>query len=211
MKRLLLLSLLAAVSYLAAGQELSDSFSHVYDACVSLRTSAGSGSTAQMREANTRLKSAHAGHFGVLGQISGEKVSLDGHFIFDHEFVDSLLVNRAVYSFAQKYQDRAVRRGASTSGKVFMKNCCVKASGTAEFKFKAQKKQELAIVTEPGGMVNLKVYDSRNGIWHNEDEDLNTGKPYHVRVFDIPGGLADIIVDVVNKTDRDISFVLISN
>lgn len=212
MKKILLAILVMALSaFMSSGQELSDNVRAVYDACVSLRTAAGSGSTSQMREANTVLKSVRTGYFGTLRQVSGEKVSLDGHFIFDYEFVDSLLVNRKVYAFAQKYANRSARRGTSTSGVVQMKTCCVKADGRVTFKFWANERQEVALVTEPGGMVNMKVYDSRNDLWHNDDEDTNTGKPFHVRTFDIPDGLTEIIVEVVNKTSDDVSFVIICN
>ena len=211
MKRVLPIILLFLSAFIAVGQNLSGDLKSVYDACVALRTAAGSGSTSQMREANTLLKNVRTGHFGTLRMISGETVSMDGHFIFDHEFVDSLLVNRKVYSFAQKYLDRTARRGSSTSGTVFMKTCCVKADAVVKFKFRAQDRQELALVTEPGGMVNMKVYDSRNDLWHNDDENLNTGKPHHARVFDIPGGMSEIVVEVINKTDNDLSFVVISN
>ena len=212
MKKIILSIVLLSLSVLMTeGQELSGNVKSVYDACVALRTAAGSGSTSQMREANMLLKDVRTGHFGTLRLISGETVSMDGHFVFDHEFVDSLLVNRKVYSFAQKYLDRTARRGSSTSGTVFMKTCCVKADAGVKFKFRAQERQELALVTEPGGMVNMKVYDSRNDLWHNDDEGLNTGKPYHVRAFDIPGGLSEIVVEVTNKTDKDLSFVVISN
>lgn len=196
---------------MAIGQELTGDVKLVYDACVALRTAAGSGSTSQMREANTILKNARAKHFSTFRQISGDIVSMNDHFVFDHEFVDSLLVNRKVYSFAQKYIDRTARRGTSSSGTVFTKTCCVKADATVKYKFRANERQELAFVTEPGGMVNVKVYDSRNDLWHNDDDGLNTGKPYHVRAFDIPGGMSEIEVEVINKTDKDISFVVISN
>lgn len=212
MRRILSSVILITLSaFIASSQDLSGNVQKVYDACVSLRTSAGSGSTTQMREASEVLKSVRTGHFGTFKQVEGEHVSMDGHFVFDHEFVDSLLVNRKVYQFAQKYLDRTARRGTSTSGAVFMKTCCVKADGRVMFRFRAQDRQELALVTEPGGMVNMKVHDSRNDIWHNDDQDLNTGKPYHVRVFDIPGGMTDVVVEVINKTEKNISFVVISN
>ncbi|MBR5299239.1 MAG: hypothetical protein IKU36_03190 [Bacteroidales bacterium] len=212
MKRLLSVTLMLMLSVFAvAGQELSDDVRKIYDACVALRTAAEAGSAPQMREANMRLKEVRSAYFGTLRQVSGEKVSMNGHMVFDYEFVDSLLVNRKVYSFAQKYLDRTARRGASSSSTVFMKTCCVKAEDSVKYSFKAQDKQELALVTEPGGLVNVKVYDSRNDIWHNDDDGLNTGKSAHVRVFDIPEGMTDIVVEVINKTDKDRSFVIISN
>lgn len=183
----------------------------VYEACVSLRAAVGSGSAPAVREANSILKSARIGHFGILKCISGESLSLDGHLVFDHEFIDSLLVSRNVYRFAQSYLDKSVRRGTSSADKVFMRTCCVKAYETIKFKFTARDRQELALVTEPGGLVNLKVYDTRNDIWHNDDSDLNVGKSSHCRIFDITGGISGVVLEVINKTDKDISFVIISN
>lgn len=211
MRKDILLTLLALSCFSVHGQELSDNVRAVYDVCVSLSDAAGSGSAPAMREANARLKEMRAGYFSSFRFVSGESMSIDGHFIFDPEFIDSLLVNRKVYSFAQSYLERSVRRGTSSSCKVLMKTCCVKAFQTVTYKFKARGRQELAVVTEPGGLVNLKIYDVNNDMWHNDDNDVNMGKPSHVRVFDIPEGLTDIVVEVVNKTDRDISFVVISN
>lgn len=197
--------------YMTMGQELSSEVRAVYDACLSLRAAADAGSEPQMRDANKRLKKCRVGYFGTFIRTDRENVSLNGHFIFDDEFVDSLIINRQVYTFAQKYHEK--RRGASSNStiKVFTRDNCVKANGTAKFKFTSQGRQELVLVTEPGGMVNMKVYDSRNEIWHNDDDGLNTGKPHHVRVFDIPGGNTEITVEVINKTDKDVSFVIISN
>lgn len=212
MKRLLSVALLLVLTVFASmGQDLSDDVQTVYDACIALRTAAEAGSAPKMQEANMRLKGVRIGYFVTLKKVSGENISMNDHFVFDYEFIDSLLVNRKVYSFAQKYLERTSHRGISTSNTVFMKTCCIKAEDTVKFKFKAQKKQELALVTEPGGLVNLKVYDSRNDIWHNDDDGLNTGKSNHKRVFDIPEGTTDVILEVINKTGKDLSFVIISN
>lgn len=212
MKRFSLLTVLSIFTFhCAMAQELSGNVKEVYDACVSLRTAIGSGSAPAVREANAVLKDARTGYFSILKCISGEGVSLDGHLVFDHEFIDSLLVNRKVYGFAQNYLEKSVRRGTSSANKVFMKTDCVKASETIQYKFNAKGRQELALVTEPGGLVNFKVHDTRNDIWHNDDDGLNTGKSSHCRVFDIPEGVSGIVVEVINKTDKDISFVIISN
>ena len=192
-------------------QDMSGNVKVVYDACVSIRTAVASGSAPALCEANSILKSARIGHFGILKCISGESLSLDGHLVFDHEFIDSLLVSRNVYRFAQSYLDKSMRRGTSSADKVFMKTSCVKAFEALQYKFNAKGRQELALVTEPGGLVNFKVYDTRNDIWHNDDDDLNVGKSSHYRVFDIPEGVSGIVVEVINKTDEDISFVIISN
>ena len=111
----------------------------------------------------------------------------------------------------QRYHEK--RRGSAriSDAKVLTRNNCVKAKGTAKFRFLSNGRQELVLVTEPNGMVNMKVYDCMNNIWHNDDDALDTGKPHHVRIFDIPGGNTQIEVEVINKTDKDVSFVVITN
>ena len=211
MKRLFLSVLLLILSvYMTVGQELSSEVRAVYEACLSLRAAAY-GSEIQLSNANERLKDCSFGYFGTFSRIDRESVSLNGHFIFDTEVVDSLIENRKVFEFAQRYHEK--RRGSAriSDAKVLTRNNCVKAKGTAKFRFLSNGRQELVLVTEPNGMVNMKVYDCMNNIWHNDDDALDTGKPHHVRIFDIPGGNTQIEVEVINKTDKDVSFVVITN
>ncbi len=211
MKRLLMIVILLAITIAAMAQDFSEDFRLVYEACVELRDASVSGSTVQMRVAADKLKSANTKYFSLLRCIDGENLSLNEHFVFDHEFVDSLIVNRKVYSFAQGYAERGAKRGTSSKGGIYMKTCCVGARSSSSYSFNASKYQELAIVAERGGLVNMKVHDITNDIWYNDTDNLNTGMPTRKRAFSIPNGMARLEITVYNKSDCDISFVIISN
>lgn len=197
--------------YMAAAQNFSEEFSKVYSACLSLRSASVSGSTFLMKSAGTELKEARTRYFSTLQCLDKSKPSLNGHFIFDCEFVDSLIINRNVYSFAQRYANRSAERSISYSGGIYIKTCCVSASSSARYSFVSSGYQELAVIAEGGGLINLRVYDATNKVWHNDTQDLNIGRPSRTRAFEVPNTYARLEIEVINKTDKDISFVVISN
>ena len=211
MKSLLISTCLLCCSIFAGAQNFSSRFTKVYQACMDLRAASVTGSASLMKSACCELKSEDVRYFSTLACLDDVQLSLNGHFIFDYEFVDSLIVNKSVYRFAQNYAERSAGRFASTGGRIYIKTCCVAASSSSRYSFVAQGHQELAVVSEGGGLLNLRVYDATNNVWHNDDQDLNKGLPSRTRVFDIPGGNALLEIEIINKTDKDISFVVLSN
>ena len=211
MKRLFASTLLLTFCILSQAQNFSDDFNRVYQACLELRSASMTGSFSLMKSAATELKAVEPRYFSTLKCLDDAKLSLDGHFIFDYEFVDSLVVNKKVYSFAQTYSEKGANRYVSNNKKIFMKTCCVGAMSSSRYSFVSQKTQELAVVADGHGLINLRVYDKTNQIWYNDDQDLNTGLPSRTRVFDIGRGYAVLELEIINKTDKDISFVIISN
>lgn len=211
MKKIVISLLVLVSGTLIHAQDFSDDFRKVYDACMDLRMASVSGSSALMKSASTEIKAILPRYFGSLRCLDPIKPSLNGHFIFDYEFVDSLLVNKKVYTFAQQYAEREEKRGISSSKKIYMRTCCVGALSTSRYYFIAHGIQELAVVAEGDGLVNLRVYDSINKVWYNDTQDLNVGQASRTRRFTIPGGNVRLEIEVENKIDKDISFVIISN
>ena len=215
MKKMLILAMVCLAQISCAkifAQTLSDDMQQVYDACVEIRSAAGSGSTTALQSANKKLKSADTKYFGTLRCLDTKAMNLDGHLVFDFEFVDSLIVNREVYKFASKYVKRGLRRGASSSGKILIKTCGVKAGASTKHRFVARDKQELAVVTEPGGRVSMRIHDKTNDKWYNDTKDFKQGRETRIAVFNLPKETKNTIeVEIINTTDKDISFVIISN
>jgi len=89
--------------------------------------------------------------------------------LFEQEFVDSLILNRKVYKFTLRYADRAVRRSTSNSGMIFAKTCMVKGKGkkSTNYTLVAKGIQYIAVVTEPKGLVTLRIHDKTNDKWYN--------------------------------------------
>lgn len=195
-------------------QELSPKVKNAYDACMQLQSAIGSGSTPTLREANRNLKECKTTYFSSL-EIEDEEFqpSFNGHFLFDYEFVDSLIVNRAVYQFAQRYAERCAKRSISSSSReVYTRTCMVGGKTSTKMTYVSRGHQELALVTEPGGLITIRIHDLKHNKWYNDNTMENEGLPSRIRVFDLPTSeIATIEVEVINRSEKDVSFVVISN
>ncbi len=186
----------------------------VLNACNALRDAISSGSNETLRNANTQYKQIPTKEFASLRKIAGEEISLNGHFVFDPVFIDSLIVNRKTYNFAQRYAELRTHRGtgATMGGKIFTKTSAIKKRSSIKYSFPSRGHQEIAVVTEPGGAVTLKIYDKTNDKWYRDTEDIREGKSYRSHAFDLPTNkISTLEVEITNTTDRDISFVIIGN
>lgn len=197
----------------AKAQTLSPKVQSTYDACLSLQAAIGTGSTSELKSANKLLKECNPQSFASLRLVDDDQPSLNGHFVFDHEFVDSLVENRAVYRFAQRYAERAEERGTSSNtGDVFTKTCMVKGTSSTKFTFTSRGHQELAFVTEPGGAITIRVHDKTHDAWYNDTKAVKKGQPSRALIFDLPTNKrSSLEVEVINMAKKDVSFVVISN
>ncbi len=215
MKRIYLtLSFIASfsISNIAAAQNIAV-IKPVFDACVAMQNAIKSGSTENLRAANKTLKAQQTQDFKGLRLSSGKEISLNNHFIFDEEFVDSLIVNRSVYKFAQRYADKSRTRGSGSKGKVYTRTMAIKKNSTVKYTFTSRGSQELGIVTEPGGAISIKVYDKKNQkMLYRDTKSINKGLPYRSCAFNLPQGKICLIeLEISNRSNKDISFVVIGN
>lgn len=199
---------------MSAQSQLSTEMQKAFDVCWALRTAISTGNTAGLKSANEDFKRCKVRDFFTLRQQKSDIVSLNGHFVWDEEFVDSLIVGRNVRKFAQRYAEKRARRGTSGSGgkRVCIKSIAVKKKGNARFKFPSSNHQELVVITEPQGKISLRVHCKKTKKWYNDDDDVNDGRAYRQQIFDIPEGVKDTVeVEVINCGNNDISFVIITN
>ena len=212
MKKNIVIAFTLLHTFSVLGQNLSQETLAVFDACLKLRTAIGSGNTMGLRSANKALKQCNANPFTSLRCKDDKPLSLDGHFVFDDAFIDSLIAGRDVYRYAQRYAEARGVRGASSSGKVFMKTCAVRKSSSSKFTFVSRGHQELTVVTEPDGMVTLRIHDKTHDKWYNDTKDVKKGQPSRTFVFELPVDERTILdVEVINCSKKDISFVAVSN
>jgi hypothetical protein len=182
------------------------------DACLALRAAIGAGSNEGLKQANKALKACDVQPFNKLRCREEQPPSLNGHFVFETEFVDSLIQNRKVYKFAQQYADRSVKRATSSSGKVFAKTCMVKGKKSITYTLVAKGTQYIAVVTEPKGLVTLRIHDKTNDKWYNDTDDVNTGRPSRIQTLDLPKDKNSLLeIEIINTSKKDISFVIIGN
>ncbi len=214
MKKLRHLILIACITLTTSawGQALSTEVQAAFDACVALRAAVGAGSGEGLKQANKALKACEVKPFKKLRCTDGEEPSYKGHFLFETEFVDSLIQNRKVYKFAQQYAERAGQRATSSSGKVFAKTCMVKGKKSVTYSLVSRGKQDIAVVAEPKGLVTLRIHDKTHDKWYNDTDDVATGRPSRSRILDLPADKNSLLeIEVINTSKKDISFVLIGN
>ena len=212
LKIILMPALMTVLYWNVSAQELSGEMQEVYDICLRMRSAVETGSNTALKAAGKALAECNVRNFSTLRDIGSEQLSIDGHFVFDEVFVDSLVAGRDVYRFSRRYAENQEMRGVSGSGGVFVKNAAVRADSSVRYSFPSKGRQELAVVTEPGGMVTLRVYDKSNGKWYNDTEDVNAGRASRIMVIDLPDDKRNLLeLEIVNRSGKDISFVILSN
>lgn len=211
MQRILLLTAIVCIGILAKAQPTPEVQAAI-DACLALRAAVGAGSNEGLKQANKALKASDVLPFNNLRCRDEQLPSLKGHFVFEPEFVDSLILNRKVYKFAQQYADRSAQRTTSSSGKVFAKTCVVKGKKSTTYTLTAKGTQYIAVVTEPKGLVTLRIHDKTNDKWYNDTDDVNTGRPSRLQTLNLPKDKNSLLeIEVINTSKKDMSFVIIGN
>jgi len=183
----------------------------IYNSCVGMRNALDEGNMKDLKLANNVFKSCNTLFWSALRSINEDNLSFNGHFIFSPIFVDSLIVQgKKVYQFAEHYnkiqflQD-AIREAEET---VNYRTCMVGASSSVKYVFKSRGRQELAFVTEPQGVISVRIYDKNHNTYYNYDR----GVPYRFVTLELSNECwSTLEVEVINKTNADLSFVIISN
>lgn len=193
-------------------QKFSTNMQAAYEACLNMRKAIGSGSQTSLMAANKAFAACKTKTFEVLRCLTPDPLPLDGHFVFDEAFVDDLIEGRDVYKFAQRYARRGKNRGTSSSGQIFDKTCAVKGLSSVKFSFPSKGLQELAVVTEPGGLITLRIYDKTNNKWYNDTEDVKIGRASRCMIMNLPENKRSVLeIEIINTVNKDISFVILSN
>lgn len=221
MKRIFffLFSVLSVVSVYAqeVQEETIDSMSidAVFDACVTMQESLEANDTTALAEAAKAFKDSKATSFTSLRCKDDTIQSLNGHFVFNDVFVDSLAVGANPYENADNINRATTHRGQNTNGNILTKTCFVKAGKSTKHTFTSRGVQELGIVTEPGGKVYVKVHvTNASGLneWHNDNKSAKDGTHRYKTRFTLPMDKRNTVeIEVINKGSKDTSFVVISN
>lgn len=214
-----LLSVMSIVCVYAqdSQDEATDSMSidAVFDACVSMQTSLESNDTTALTVAAKALKDSKATSFTSLRCKDDTIQSLNGHFVFNDVFVDSLAAGGNPYENADNINRSTTHRGQTTNGSILTKTCIVKAGRSTKYSFASRGVQELGVVTEPGGKVYVKVHvTNTSGLdeWHNDNKSAKDGTRRYKTMFNLPKDKRNTVeLEVINKSGKDISFVVISN
>lgn len=217
MRHILFFLLVISFSVARAQEIETDSMSidAVFEACAAMQESLENNDTTALVAAATKFKEAKATSFTSLRCKDDSIPSLKGHFVFNEVFVDSLAVGKDAYSNADDINRSTVHRGQTSDGSILTKTCFVKAGKSTRYTFASSGRQELGIITEPGGRVYVRVHVTNpNGFdaRYNDDKNAVNGTRRYRRAFYLPIKQRNTVeLEVVNRGDKDTSFVVISN
>lgn len=214
-----ILSVLSVVSAYAQETQVevphSMSIDAIFDACILMQESLEAKDTTALIKAAKAVKDNKVDYFTSLSCNDDTIQSLNGHFVFNDVFVDSLASGTNPYEKADSINMSPSRRGQTTNGAILTKTCFVKAGKSTKHSFASQGVQELGIVTEPSGKVYVKVHVTNNsGLdeWYNDNRNAKNGTRRYKTSFKLPMNKRNIVeIEVINKCGKDISFVVISN
>lgn len=215
-----LFAFLFAVSLYAQSEVESMSIDAIMDACLEMQEAIENDNPEALAKAAAKMRESGTTPFNSLRCLDESKAdnSLDGHFVFSEAFVDSLQNDANAYENADKINQDAVRsstkRGQTANGSILTKTCLVKAGQSTRYSFPSKGRQELGIVAEPGGLVAVRIHaTNKDGLdeWHNDTKNPKGTRRFKT-AFDLPKDKRNTVeLEVINKSPKDISFVVISN
>lgn len=181
------------------------------DACLDMRKAMEKGGADQLlKAAADKLDKAGVKEFGVL-KLVGTQPSLDGHYVFSSKFARDLIADRGVIKFARRYRKDS-RRGSSTGGtSIYLKNGVVQANGSTKYLLNSRNVQEIAVVTEPNGLVTLRITDIDNKQYYHDTKNETAGEPYRVHVLNLTSKTTTLEIEIINTGSADTSFAIIGN
>lgn len=214
MKKILLLFCLIALTVTTSAQNVL-SIDEAFDACVAMQKSLENEDSVALKEASQKLRNADVIMFSSLRCKDDSVASLSGHFVFDSAFAESVALGKDVYANADDIARATNNRGQTTDGSNLTKTCLVKVGKSTKYTFVSRGRQELGIVTEPGGKVAVRIHvTNSNGLneWHNDNKNAKKGTSRFKTVFTLPVDKNNKVeLEVINRGKKNISFVVISN
>jgi uncharacterized protein YbcV (DUF1398 family) len=193
-------------------QTLSTPMEKAIEACINLSDAIGATTTSQLKAANKMLKAADIVNFGDLWLEKGKDFCVDGHFIFDEEFVDSLIVNRKVIDFSSHYAKmRSNRASTNINGRIKMTTKAIKVGQSSVWKTVNRRNAEYAIVAEPGGLFTMTIRDDSGNVLYAETVNNKKGAPVRKVKIQLPDKATRIYIEIKNNGKNDASFALLGN
>lgn len=217
MKKFFFFLLMVSFSIAKAQNNEIDSMSIdvVFEACAAMQESLEKNDTTALLEAASKLRNSKATSFTSLRCKDDTIHSINGHFVFNEAFVDSLVSGNDAYGNADIINRSTTHRGQTIDGSILTKTCFVKVGKSTKYTFTSRGKQELGIIAEPGGKLYVRVHvTNRNGLdaRYNDDKNAVNGTRRYRKAFNLPMNQRNTVeLEVINKGRKDTSFVVISN
>lgn len=194
-----------AVMSFAQRPALSKELADFRDASLKLRESVARKDAEGVNAAVSAYAGLRLTSFDRFKVVDGsQEVPLEGHLVFTPEFADSLLINDLdlaattideAHQLRDFYDCKLVNRAIAPGGKVV-------------YETRGAGRQELLVIAEEGGMLNLYVDGGPDGV--KVQDASATGKPVAWVVWKM-ARLGAYTITIENKSPRAVSFVLAGN
>lgn len=233
MKRfaLLVITAMSMLSYLGHSEETASIMSYVQinesdsirilqpaiDAYSALAKAAYSNDLYALEKSREAIKACKMVEFhSLVCENSDDSCSFKGHLVFDEIFADFLIQGKDAFENSDIIKNWGEERGQMKDGEILTKNCFVKAHGKNVYSFPSTGYQELVVMAEPNGKINIRINvinkDKHIDRWYNDTTDLSIGRNIRKRSFTLPNYPNSIVtLEVDNCSNNDITFVIISN
>lgn len=198
-----LLALVQAVAVYA--QASGDRVGKAADVCLSLRKAVAERSADKVMQGIERIGEIPFSSLDLRPVDVDDEVSLRGHLQYSVEYLDSLLLYNLDMGLVPIEEASFMR---APSGALLCSHHAVAAGGSVTYSMSSAGVQSLLVVTEPGGMVNLYVYDTAND--RKLSDAAQAGKETCRLDWNV-GNKSVLNITVENKLPRDVSFIIISN
>ena len=187
----------------------------VYDAVIALRDAIAAKDTFGIRKAANELQ-GRTSYFSSLRNADASN-SVPSNIIYREENskTDSIISNMDKNLLSDIIEKSNTWGGQTADNHLLTKTCFVKANQSTKYKFASKGHQEIAVVAEPGGLITLKIHVTNSaGLDKRFDDtiDIKKGRQQRTASFDLPSDRRNTVeLEVINCTQKDISFVVISN
>lgn len=187
----------------------------VYDAVISLRDAIAAKDTLGIRKAANELQ-GRTSYFSSL-RNADDSNSVSSNIIYrdENSKTDNIISNMDKNLLSDIIEKSNIRGGQTADNSLLTKTGFVKAGQSTKYTFASKGHQEIAVVAEPGGLITLKIHvTNRAGLDKRFDDcvDIKKGRQQRTASFDLPSDRRNTVeLEIINCTQKDISFVIISN
>lgn len=203
--RNILLSILFVVPALSPAQATDDLFDRAESACLFVREAVAERSADKVMQAMERISEIPFRQLTLTPVDAEGAAPLRGHLQFNAAYLDSLLLHDLDMGLIQVEGAFAMRGGSDA---LRCAHHAVEAGHSLTFAMQAAGMQRLLVVAESGGLVNLYVDDKANG---RKLRDAAHGGKAACRLDWTLGKPGTLRLTVENKSDRAVSFIVVSN
>lgn len=203
--RKILLFLLAVFTPAIHAQTTAELMTKAEKACMMIRDAVSSRSADNVMAGMEMISEIPFSELELNSVDTKNAVPMRGHLQYNVPYLDDLLLNNLDMGLID-VEDAYKMRATGTTLKCTHR--AVAAGGSVTYSMTAQGEQRLLVVPECGGRINIYVDDKGSG--RKLSDKADGGKDCCSLNWTIERA-GELLITVENKSQRDLSFIIVSN